>query len=133
MLSVNDDDMFVLHFFPTVLLAVVLLTIHNILLDSGMLFMLFFFCLSQKCRYRQIRHNIFWYCCNSQRRFVLLSVYILLATDICNKDYGNCTNPCAAENKECCHCEMSHVGSAKVCSCCPQVLKIKNKKAKKIL
>ena len=42
MLSVNDDDMFVLHFFPTVLLAVVLLTIHNILLDSGMLFMLFF-------------------------------------------------------------------------------------------
>jgi len=46
-----------------------------------------------------------------------------LATDICNKDYPNCTNPCAAANKECCQCEMSNTGPTKVCSCCPQVSK----------
>jgi len=49
MLSVNDDDMFVLHFFtPTVLFAVVLLTRHYILLDSSML-TVYVICLSEKC------------------------------------------------------------------------------------
>ena len=56
----------------------------------------------------------------SQRCSILLSVR-RLATDICDKDYGNCTNPCAAVNKECCYCEMSQIGPTKVCSCCPQV------------
>jgi len=46
---------------------------------------------------------------------------VSLATDVMNKDYGNCTNPSDADNKEWCQCEMSNMGPTKVCSCCPQV------------
>jgi len=47
---------FLFQIFATVLFAVVLLTIHNILLDLGMLFM--FVCLSEKCRLYHLALNL---------------------------------------------------------------------------